>query len=97
MPDIIVIGDINVDLIFNIPAYPTPGTEAIATTIEMHTGGSAVNTAITLARMDMDVGFIGRIGPDPLAQQILGSVGLTPRLSSIIWPDVYSDCGRRKR
>jgi ribokinase len=71
MPDIIVIGDINVDLIFNIPAYPTPGTEAIATTIEMHTGGSAVNTAITLARMDMDVGFIGRIGPDPLAQQIL--------------------------
>jgi ribokinase len=71
MPDIIVIGDINVDLIFNIPAYPTPGSEAIATTVQMHTGGSAVNTAIALARMDMDVGFIGRIGSDALAKQVL--------------------------
>ncbi len=67
MPDIIVMGDINVDVIFTIPAYPVPGTEAVATSVEMHTGGSAVNTAIALAKMDMDVGFIGRIGQDPLA------------------------------
>ena len=74
MPDIIVIGDINIDLIFNIPAYPTPGSEAIASTVQMHTGGSAVNTAIALAKMDMDVGFIGRIGPDALAKQALADL-----------------------
>ncbi len=71
MPDIIVIGDINVDVNLTIPAYPMPGHEAIATSIQIHTGGSAVNTAIALANMDMDVGFIGRIGRDVLADQVL--------------------------
>ena len=71
MPDIIVIGDINVDVNLTIPAYPMPGHEAVATSIQMTTGGSAVNTAIALANLDMDVGFIGRIGQDILAGQAL--------------------------
>jgi sugar/nucleoside kinase (ribokinase family) len=71
MPDIIVIGDINVDVNLLIPAYPTPGHEAIATSIQMNTGGSAVNTAIALAKMDMDVGFIGRVGQDVLANRVV--------------------------
>ncbi len=71
MPDIIVIGDINADVIFTIPAYPRPGGEAVAATVQMHTGGSALNTAVALAKMDMEVGFIGRIGQDALASQVL--------------------------
>ncbi|RME99980.1 MAG: carbohydrate kinase family protein [Chloroflexi bacterium] len=71
MPDIVVIGDINVDVIFTIPAYPLPGNEALASSVQLHGGGSAVNTAIALANMDMNVGFIGRVGKDPLANQVL--------------------------
>ena len=71
MPHIIVMGDINVDVVFTIPSYPLSGTEAVATSMQMHTGGSAVNTAIALAKMDMDVGFIGRVGSDSLAKQVL--------------------------
>lgn len=71
MPDIIVIGDINIDVNLSIPAYPIPGHEAVASSIQMHTGGSAVNTAIALANMDMDVGFIGRVGQDALAEKAL--------------------------
>lgn len=71
MPDIVVMGDVNVDVIFSIPAYPLPGNEAIATSVRMYTGGSAVNTAIALAKMDMKVGFIGRVGSDPLAHQVM--------------------------
>ena len=71
MPDIIVIGDINADMILTIPAYPRPGGEAVAAAVKIHTGGSAVNTAIALAKMDMEVGCIGRIGKDVLANQIL--------------------------
>ena len=71
MPDIIVIGDINVDVNFTISAYPVPGNEAIATSVQMNTGGSAVNTAIALAKMERNVGFIGRIGQDTLAKQVL--------------------------
>lgn len=74
MPDIIVMGDINIDVIFTIPAYPLPGNEAIATGVQMHTGGSAVNTAIALAQMGMDVGFIGRVGQDSLANKIVADL-----------------------
>jgi len=74
MPDIIVMGDINIDITFSIPAYPVPGSEAMATAVKMHTGGSAVNTAIALARMDMDVGFIGRVGQDPFAQRVVADL-----------------------
>ncbi len=71
MPDIIVMGDINIDVNLTIPAYPRPGNETVATAVKINTGGSAVNTAIALAQMDMDVGFIGRIGLDTLAHQVL--------------------------
>ena len=37
MPDIVVMGDINMDVVFSIPAYPLPGNEAVATAIQMHT------------------------------------------------------------
>ncbi|MBN1993022.1 MAG: carbohydrate kinase family protein [Anaerolineae bacterium] len=74
MPDIIVIGDINIDINLTIPAYPMPGNEAVATTVHMHTGGSAVNTAIALAKMDMDVGFIGRVGQDTLGDKVLADL-----------------------
>ena len=74
MPDIIVMGDINVDVIFTIPAYPLPGSEAISTGVQMLTGGSAVNTAIALAQMGMDVGFIGRVGEDSLANKIIADL-----------------------
>lgn len=74
MPDIIVIGDINVDVNFTIPAYPMPGNEAIATTVQVHTGGSAVNTAIALSNMEMDVGFVGRVGQDNLGSKALADL-----------------------
>jgi sugar/nucleoside kinase (ribokinase family) len=74
MPDIMVIGDINVDVNFMIPAYPVPGNEAIATAVRMRTGGSAVNTAVALAQMDMNVGFIGRVGQDTLAHKVLADL-----------------------
>jgi ribokinase len=71
MPDVIVIGDINADVILTIPAYPLPGGEAVAANVQIHTGGSALNTAVALSKMDMSVGFIGRIGQDALASQVL--------------------------
>lgn len=74
MPDVIVMGDINVDVIFTIPAYPLPGGEAIASATQIHTGGSAVNTAIALAKMNVDVGFIGRVGQDSLAEKVLSDL-----------------------
>ncbi|MFQ5613819.1 MAG: carbohydrate kinase family protein [Anaerolineae bacterium] len=74
MPDVVLLGDINIDMVAQIPGYPVPGGEGVANSVKMHTGGSAVNTAITLARLGTDTGFIGCVGQDALAAQALSDL-----------------------
>ncbi len=83
MPDVITLGDINIDIVAPIPAYPSRGGDSVAEGALLHTGGSAVNTAVALARLGVDVGFIGRVGRDALAAQALtdlADVGVDARL-----------------
>ena len=72
MPDVILLGDINIDIIAAMPFYPARGIEGVATALEYHTGGGVVNTALTLANLQVGVtvGLIGRVGQDALAQQV---------------------------
>jgi ribokinase len=65
------LGDINIDIIASIPRYPAPGGDGLAEWAEIHSGGSAANTAIVLARFGVEVGIIGRVGRDPFAEQAL--------------------------
>jgi ribokinase len=71
MPDVVALGDVNIDIVAQFPAYPAEGQDALATSTEFHCGGSAANTAMALARMGFDVNLIGRVGPDPLAAKAL--------------------------
>jgi ribokinase len=71
MPQVMTLGDINVDIIASIPCYPAPGGDGLAERAEVHSGGSAANTATVLARFGVDVGIIGRVGKDALAEQAL--------------------------
>ena len=83
MPDVITLGDINIDIVAPIPAYPSRGGDSVAEGALLHTGGSAVNTAVALAGLGVDVGFIGRVGRDALAAQALtdlADVGVDTRL-----------------
>ncbi len=74
MPDVILLGDINVDISASLPAYPACGGEGVANAIEYHTGGSVVNTAIALSAMGVKVGLIGRIGRDVMADKIIADL-----------------------
>ncbi len=71
MPDVILLGDINIDINASMPAYPGRGSEGVATAVEYHTGGAVVTTSLALANMGVEVGVIGRIGTDALAAQVL--------------------------
>ena len=71
MPQVVTLGDINVDIIASIPRYPAPGGDGLAEWAEVHSGGSAANTATVLARFGVEVGIIGRVGRDALAEQAL--------------------------
>jgi len=71
MPEVIALGDINVDIIAHFPSYPAKGEDAVAHSTEIHCGGSAANTAIALARMGIETGLIARVGPDSWALKAL--------------------------
>ena len=74
MPQVVTMGDINVDVIAHIPGYPQKGGEGMAEQMHMYCGGSAANTAVVLGRFGVDVGLIGRVGEDVLA--LLALAGL---------------------
>jgi len=74
MPDVVALGDVNIDIIARFPFYPAEGQDALATSTEFHCGGSAANSAMALARMGFDVSLISRVGVDPLAEKALNDL-----------------------
>jgi len=74
MPQVVTLGDINIDVIAHIPGYPQKGGEGLAERGHIYCGGSAANTAIVLARFGVEVGIIGRVGEDVLALLALAAL-----------------------
>ncbi len=82
VPDVVALGDINVDIIAQFDAYPAKGEDALAYATAIHCGGSAANTAIMLARIGIKTGLISRVGPDSWALKALSCLneaGVDPR------------------
>lgn len=71
MARVILMGDLNVDMTASVGAYPARGGDALVDSLLLHTGGSAINTALALAGLGAEVGFIGRVGTDALAAEVL--------------------------
>ena len=67
MPDVVALGDLNVDIIAHFDSYPHKGEDALAGATEIHCGGSAANTAMALAGMGISTSLISRVGPDSWA------------------------------
>lgn len=74
-PIIALLGDINVDVLLDVPALPRLGGDALARGQQMMLGGSATNTAVLLSRLGNVARFAGRVGTDPLADLALRSLG----------------------
>jgi ribokinase len=74
MYSILVLGDINVDVLMDVPAYPPPGGEAVTERITTQLGGSAANTAVVLSRLGLEARMLGRVGSDPWGQVALAAL-----------------------
>ncbi len=65
MKRILVVGEINVDLVFrNCQAFPTSGREVLAEDFSMTPGSSSMICAMGLARLGNPVSFHGKLGAD---------------------------------
>src|SRR5438045_5149255 len=66
MPEVVVLGDVNVDIVARLESYPPPGGDSQPLETILHIGGTSLNTAIMLKRLGVDVALIGRVGADVL-------------------------------
>jgi sugar/nucleoside kinase (ribokinase family) len=85
---ILVVGEINVDLVFkNCQALPSPGREVLAEDFIMTPGSSSMICAMGLARLGNPVVFHGKVGADPWGSYCLDALrGADIDIASVV-PD----------
>lgn len=71
---IIVVGSINMDLVFRVPRYPNLGETLPGREFHLFPGGKGANQAVGLARLDADVQMIGAVGRDQYGKELKGNL-----------------------
>ena len=71
---ILVIGSANMDLVVRVERFPRPGETLFGTNFKMFPGGKGANQAVCSAKLGQRVHFVGKIGNDPLGEQLFGSM-----------------------
>ncbi len=74
------LGDINVDVFLRLPRWPHPGHEVMLEKATWCPGGSATNTALTLARWGQRVRLLARLGRDPWGRALRKRLSTVPFL-----------------
>ena len=70
--DVIVVGELNVDLIFNqVNGFPVVGKEILSDHMTLTLGSSSAICASNLSSLGLKVAFIGKIGNDVFGQFII--------------------------
>jgi ribokinase len=71
---IVVVGSINMDLVVSAERMPLAGETVTGTSFQQHPGGKGANQAVAIARLGHEVRMIGRVGSDPLGEELLQSL-----------------------
>ncbi|WP_229496586.1 ribokinase [Massilia polaris] len=75
VPRVVVVGSVNMDLVFRTPRMPAPGETITGDGFQQVPGGKGANQAVAAARQGAAVGFVGMIGNDSFGQMALESLG----------------------
>ena len=71
VPNIIVLGGINMDLIATVSKFPTPGESIVGKRFFITPGGKGANQAVGVAKLGANVRMIGRVGNDTFGPVLL--------------------------
>lgn len=61
---IVVVGSLNIDLVFGVDRFPEPGETVSGHSLERHAGGKGLNQAVAAARLGAEVRMLGAVGDD---------------------------------
>ncbi len=70
MPEIVVVGSLNMDLVVRTPRLPRPGETIIGREFITAPGGKGANQAVAAAKLGAAVGMVGRVGPDDFGRAL---------------------------
>jgi ribokinase len=71
MPDVVVVGSLNEDLIVQTPRRPEPGETVSGAELHFAPGGKGNNQAVAAARAQAKVAMVGCVGTDEAGQRLL--------------------------
>jgi ribokinase len=71
MPNILVVGSLNMDLVVQMPAIPRPGETLLGGRFATFPGGKGANQAVAAARLGSHVTMVGQVGGDAFGEQML--------------------------
>jgi ribokinase len=74
MPNIVIVGSINMDLVVRCAHLPAPGETIIADSSAEIPGGKGANQAVAAARAGGNVKMIGRVGDDAFAGRLIDNL-----------------------
>jgi ribokinase len=71
MPNILVAGSLNADLVVRTPRFPQPGETLSGEDLHVIPGGKGANQAVAAARHGAQVSMLGRVGQDNFGDFLL--------------------------
>ena len=74
MPDILVVGSLNADLVVRAPRFPQPGETISGEDLQVIPGGKGANQAVAVARLGASVSMLGRVGKDNFGDFLLNNL-----------------------
>jgi ribokinase len=74
VPEVVVVGSANMDLVTRVPRFPLPGETVLGSRFATFTGGKGANQACAIARLGGRPRFIGKVGNDSFGLQIISSL-----------------------
>ena len=74
MPDILVIGSMNADLVVRTSRFPGPGETISGEDLQIIPGGKGANQAVAAARQSAAVAMVGRVGDDSFGPQLINNL-----------------------
>lgn len=70
-PNVVVVGSVNVDMVFRVPRLPAPGETVTRGAFARGPGGKGGNQAAAAARLGARTWFVGLVGDDDLGREAL--------------------------
>lgn len=71
MPEVVVVGSVNLDLVARVPRLPDPGETLSASGLRRLPGGKGANQALAARRLGADAALVAAVGDDPAADEAL--------------------------